>query len=143
MSIPSAEFKFWSFQRVMWATLVFAAVIGSFWLLYRFFQVVFLLIISVLIGTTLDPVVDWLNCKGLPRWLGCLLVYLILLVLVISFLLLLLPLLVDQGITISAAMPGYYQNFRDWMMGQPNLLLSRLGGVLPETVNPNDRPANG
>jgi predicted PurR-regulated permease PerM len=131
---PSPRFEFWSFRRVVWATLVLAAVVGSFWLLYRFYQAVFILLISILIGTTLDPVADWLNRKGLPRWLGCLIIYLVLLVLVISFLLLLLPLLIEQGMTISAAMPEYYQNFRVWMIAQPNLLLSRLGGVLPATL---------
>lgn len=133
-STPSPQFEFWSFRRVMWATLVLAAVVASFWLLYRFYQAVFILIIAILIGTTLDPVVDWLNRKGLPRWVGCLVVYLILLVLVISFLLLLFPLLIEQGMTISGEMPGYYQNFRDWMIRQPNILLSRLGGILPRTL---------
>jgi predicted PurR-regulated permease PerM len=134
MSLPSSRFEFWSFRRAVWATLVFAAVVGSFWLLYRFYQAVFILIISILIGTTLDPVVDWLNRKGLPRWWGCLIVYLVLLILVTSFLVLLLPLFVEQGTNITAAMPGYYQNFRDWMIAQPNLLLSRLGEVLPGTL---------
>lgn len=133
-STSSPPFEFWSFRRVIRATLVFAAVAASFWLLYRFYQAVFILIIALLIGTTLDPVVDWLTRKGLPRWLGCLLVYLVLLVLVISFLLLLLPLLIDQGMTISGEMPGYYQNFREWIIGQPNILLSRLGGILPQTL---------
>jgi predicted PurR-regulated permease PerM len=121
-----------------------AAVVAGFWLLYRFYQAVFILIISILIGTTLDPLVDWLNRRGLPRWLGCLFVYLMLLALVISFLLLLFPLLVEQGTTIYAATPGYYQNFRDWMIAQPNLLLSRLGEVLPLTLlSPAVAPPTG
>jgi predicted PurR-regulated permease PerM len=144
MSIPSPQFKFWSFRRVVWATLVLAAVVGSFWLLYRFYQAVFILIISILIGTTLDPLVDWLNRKGLPRRLGCLMVYLVLLIFVTSFLVLLLPLLVEQGTTVAAALPGYYQNFRNWMIAQPNLLLSRLGEVLPGTFqNPVPAQATG
>jgi predicted PurR-regulated permease PerM len=131
---PSPRFEFWNFQRVMWATLVLAAVVAGFWLLYRFYQAVFILIISILIGTTLDPVVDWLKRKGLPRWVACLLVYLILVVLVISFLLLLLPLLIEQGMTIYTEIPQYYQNFRDWMIGHSNVLISRLGEVLPQTL---------
>jgi predicted PurR-regulated permease PerM len=72
--------------------------------------------------------------------LSCLVVYLVLLLVVASFLVLLLPLLVEQGTNIAAAMPGYYQNFREWMMAQPNLLLSRLGQVLPGTLQ-NPVPA--
>lgn len=133
----SQRFEFWTFKRAVLATLVLASVVLGFWLLYRFFQVVFILLIAILIGTTLDPVVDWLSRKGLPRWLACLLVYLVLLILVISFLLLLLPLLVEQGMNIAAALPGYYQNFRAWMIGQPNLLISRLGEVMPlALINP-------
>lgn len=119
---------------MVWATLVLVSIVAGFWLLFRFYQAVFTLIIAILIGTTLYPVVNWLNRRGLPRWVGSLLVYLILFALVISFLLLLFPLLLEQGATISAAMPDYYQNFRTWMGAQPNLLLSRLGNVLPETL---------
>ena len=113
---PAGQLEYWTFWRVVWATLVLAAVVVSFWLLYRFYQAVFILLIAILIGITLNPVVDWLNRKGLPRWVGCLLVYLVLLALVIRFFLLLLPLLVEQGTTIAAALPGYYKSFQSWMV---------------------------
>jgi predicted PurR-regulated permease PerM len=131
---PSPQFVYWSFRRAVGATLLLAAVVGSFWLLYRFYQAVFILIIAILIGITLDPLVDWLSRIGLPRWLGCLMVYLVLVILVASFLVLLLPLLIEQGTTIAAALPGYYQSFRNWITGQPNLLLNRLGELLPATL---------
>ena len=37
----------WTFWRVVWATLVFACLGLSFWLLYRFSQVVFLSLIHI------------------------------------------------------------------------------------------------
>lgn len=131
---PSPRFEFWTFQRVMWATLVLTAVIFSSWLLFRFYQAVLILLIAILIGTTLNPVINWLNRKGLPRWVGSLLIFLVLLVLVVSFLVLLFPLLLEQGMTIAAAVPDYYQNIQAWMSSQPNLLLSRLSTVLPATL---------
>ena len=48
------------------------------------------------------------------------LVYLVLLALLIGFVLLLFPLIVEQGTTIAAAVPGYYQSVREWMVSYPN-----------------------
>ena len=45
----------------MWATLVIVFIAFGFWLLYRFNQVVFLLLIAVMIGTVIRPIVTWLN----------------------------------------------------------------------------------
>lgn len=60
----------WTFRRVVWATLVLIAVTLSFWLLYRFSQVVFILFIAIVIGTVLSPAVAWLHQRGLPRMAG-------------------------------------------------------------------------
>jgi putative permease len=109
----------WTFHRVVWATLVFTSVIFGFWLLYRFNQVIFILFIAIVIGTVIRPAVAWLHHRGLPRTAGVVLVYLMLLLLLAGFLLLLSPLLVEQSATITAAMPGYYQNMREWMMSYP------------------------
>src|SRR4026208_2625405 len=123
----------WRFRRVVWATLVFTSIILGFWLLYRFNQVVFILLIAIVIGTVIRPAVAWLHQRGFPRLVGVVLVYLLLLVLLAGFLLLLFPLLVEQSITITAAAPGYYQNLREWMVGYPNQLIVRLSEFLPAT----------
>src|SRR3990172_257651 len=81
----------WTFRRVMWATLVLVFVALSFWLLYRFNQVVFILFIAIVMGTVIRPVVAWLHRRGLPRIAGVILVYLVLLALLISFVLLIIP----------------------------------------------------
>jgi predicted PurR-regulated permease PerM len=118
----------------MSATLVLVFVALSFWLLYRFNQVVFILFIAIVMGTVIRPVVGWLYRRGLPRIAGVILVYLILLALLISFALLLFPLIVDQGTTIAAAVPGYYQSLREWMVNYPNQLIVRLSEFLPATL---------
>ena len=123
----------WTFRRVVWATLVLVFVILSFGLLYRFAQVVFILFIAVLMGTVIRPAVTWLHQRGLPRTAGIILIYLLLLALVIGFVLLLFPLIVEQSTTISAAVPGYYQGLREWMANSPNQLIVRLGEFLPAT----------
>ena len=81
----------WTFRRVVSATLVLVFVVLGFWLLYRFYQVVFILFIAIVMGTVIRPVVTWLHHRGLPRIAGIILVYLLLLALFISFVLLLVP----------------------------------------------------
>jgi predicted PurR-regulated permease PerM len=131
---PLSQSYNWTFQRVVWATLVFVFVILGFWLLYRFYQVVFILFITIVMGTVIRPVVSWLHRRGLPRIAGVMLVYLLLLALFIGFVLLLFPLLVEQGTTITAAMPGYYQSLREWMVNYPNQLIVRLSDFLPAAL---------
>lgn len=118
----------------MWATLVLALVALGFWLLYRFNQVIFILFIAIVMGTVIRPIVTWLHRRGLARIVGVILVYLLLLALFISFILLLFPLIIDQGTTIAAAVPDYYQTLREWLVEYPNALISRLGEFIPVTV---------
>ncbi len=124
----------WTFRRTMWATLVLVVVALGFWLLYRFNQVIFILFIAIVMGTVIRPAVNWLHQRGLPRIAGVMLVYLVLLALLIGFGLLLFPLIVEQGTTIAAAVPGYYQSVREWMVSFPNQLVVRLSEFIPTAL---------
>jgi len=130
---PSQPYQ-WTFRRVMGATLVLGLVAFGFWLLYRFNQVVFILFIAIVMGTVIRPAVTWLYRRGLPRIAGVILIYLIVFALLIGFVLLLFPLLVEQGTTIAASVPGYYQSLRDWMVNYPNQTVVRLSEFLPLTL---------
>jgi predicted PurR-regulated permease PerM len=130
---PSQPYP-WTFRHVMVATLVLVLIALSFWLLYRFYQVVFILFIAIVMGTVIRPIVTWLNRRGLPRLAGVILVFLLLLALLISFVLLLFPLIVEQGTTIAAAVPGYYQSLHEWMGNYPNQLIVRLSEFLPAVL---------
>jgi len=130
---PSQPYQ-WTFRRVMGATLVLGFVAFGFWLLYRFNQVVFILFIAIVMGTVIRPAVTWLYRRGLPRIAGVILIYLIVFALLIGFVLLLFPLLVEQGTTIAASVPGYYQSLRDWMVNYPNQTIVRLSEFLPLTL---------
>ena len=124
----------WTFRRVVWATLVLGSVALTFWLLYRFNQAVFILFIAILMGTVIRPAVAWLHRRGLPRIAGGILVYLLLFALLIGFVLLLFPLIAEQGTTIAAAVPGYYSSLHEWMASYPNQLIVRLSEFLPATL---------
>jgi predicted PurR-regulated permease PerM len=132
---PLSQSYDWTFQRVVLATLVLVFVALGFWLLYRFYQVVFILFISIVIGTVVRPAVAWLHRRGLSRTAGGIIVYLLLLALFISFILLLFPLIIEQGKIIAAAVPGYYQSLREWMVNYPNQFIVRLGQFTPAALS--------
>ncbi len=131
---PSSQPYNWTFRRVVWATLVFVFVALSFWQVYRFYQVVFILLLAMLMGTVIRPTVAWLQRRGLPRLAGGILVYLLLLGFLTGFVLLLFPLIVEQGTTIAAAVPDYYDSLRVWMVGHSNQLIVRLSAFLPAVL---------
>ena len=131
---PPLQLYLWTFRRVVWATLVLIFVALSFWLLYRFSQVVFILFFAIVLGTVIRPVVAWLHRRGLPRIAALILVYFLLLIFLIGFGFLLFPLIVEQGTTILAAVPGYYQSLREWMVNDPNQWVVRLSEFLPATL---------
>ena len=132
----------WTFWRVVWATLVLVFVGLSFWLIYRFHQVLFILFIAIIIGTILRPVVAWLQRRGIPGVAGVILVYFLLLALLIGFGLLLFPLIAEQSATITAALPDYYQSLRGWILDHPNQLTESLRPLLPATL-PVSAPQTG
>ena len=131
---PPSPTNQWTFRRIMWATIVLVLVAFCFWLFYRFYQVVFALFFAIVLGTVIRPVVTWLNRRGLPRIAGVLVVYLLLLALIVGFVLLVFPSIVEQGSTISAAVPGYYQSLREWMTNSPNQLIVQLSTFLPAAL---------
>jgi predicted PurR-regulated permease PerM len=136
---PVSQTYHWTFRRVVWATLVLVSVIFGFWLLYRFNQVIFTLFIAIVIGTVIRPAVVWLYQRGIPQTVGVILVYLLLLLLLSGFLLLLFPLISEQGRTVAAAMPDYYQNLRQWVANNPNQFLASFNEFLP-AILPNLKP---
>ena len=121
----------WTFWRVVWATLVFSFVVFCFYLVYRFYNVVFVLFIAVVLGTVIRPISNWLNQRGLSRMASVILVYLALLVFIAGFLWLLFPLVFQQGASMVSDLPGYYQTLRSSLSNSPNDFLARIGLLLP------------
>jgi predicted PurR-regulated permease PerM len=124
----------WTFRRVVGATLVFSIVAFCFYLLFRFYQVVFILFIAVVIGTVLRPLANWLAQRGFSRMASVILVYLAILLIVAGFLWLLSPLVFKQGTTILGEVPLFYQSLRTWMADSTSPLFQRLGSYLPSSL---------
>jgi len=131
---PPSQLNEWTFRRVVWATLVLASVVLAFWLLYRFYQVVFILFVAIVIGTVIRPAVAWLNRRGLSRVAGVILVYLLFLALLVGFVLLLFPPILKQGVTLAAEVPVYYQGIREWMVNSTNTVIVSLSERIPATL---------
>jgi len=137
---PTSTPYTWTFGRVVRATLVFVALGLSFWLLYRFNQVVFTLFVAIVLGTILRPVVGWLQRRGLPGNVAVILIYLSLLALLIGFALLVAPLLAAQTTTIVAATPGYLQTAGDWLVHNSNPFIERLGQLFANSLSGEQAP---
>ncbi len=124
----------WTFRRVVGATLVFSFVAFCFYLLFRFYEVVFILFIAIVIGTVIRPVANWLTQRGISRMASVILVYLAIFLLVAGFLWLLFPMIFNQGATILGQVPVFYQSVRTWLAESPSLLFHRLGNYLPSSL---------
>jgi predicted PurR-regulated permease PerM len=118
-------------RQVVWGTLVVVGVALAFWLLLRFYSVVLILFIAIVISTAIRPVVDWLYNRGIPRQAGIIAVYLGLLALLAGFVWLVAPVIVRQVATISQALPDAYTRLRETMLSTPNLLVLRLAFEMP------------
>jgi predicted PurR-regulated permease PerM len=124
----------WTFRRVMGTTFVLVGIGLGFFLLYRFYLVIFILFVAIMLGTVIRPIVNWLYHKGLPKAAGMILVYFLLLALVVGFIFLLFPLVFEQGSAIINSLPDYYQSLRSWLAGSPNQLISSLNQFLPDVI---------
>src|ERR1044071_2165506 len=128
---PVSQPSEWTFRRVVWATLVFALVVICFWLIYRFYEVIFTLFVAIVIGTVLRPIANWLYQRGVPRMAGVILVYLVFLLFIGAFLWLLFPVVFAQGANIAREIPAYYESLRTSLAQSSNIFVARLSGLFP------------
>lgn len=131
---PSSQLNQWTFRRVVGATLVLVGVVLSFYLVYRFYSVVFIVFVAIILGTVIRPIVNWLYLHKLPKLAGVILVYVVALILTLGFILLLFPLVFEQGSTIIDSIPDYYQSVRTWLENSPNQLILSISQILPHEV---------
>jgi predicted PurR-regulated permease PerM len=121
----------WTAKRVVLTTLGAVLVGLGFWLVFRFYNIAFIVFSALVLGTVIRPAVDWLNRRGLRRDAGVILVYLTLLALLVGFVLLLAPMLVEQAKSIIAKLPAYYADLHAALVGSSSALIQRLSQQLP------------
>lgn len=81
-------------------------IILSLWFLYLVRDVIALIFVSVLIVSAIDPAVDWLQRKRIPRSLGVAMIYVLLFAIV--------------GLSISFLIPPLVEQFRDFSQKIPS-----------------------
>ncbi len=129
--IPST----WTTRRVILGTLVVLLVVVGFLLLYRFRMVIVIIFSGIVVSMAIAPSVDWLHRHRLRRSLSVILIYLALLALLIGFIFLLVPPIVEQ---LSATIPKierYYEDLKAALANSPLLALSQIASQLPSQLN--------
>jgi predicted PurR-regulated permease PerM len=120
-------------QIIRW-TVGVALVIVGFWLLFRFSNVVLLAAAAVMLSAALRPGVEYLARRGIPRPAGVLLILLVVVALLAGLIALSVPLLAQQGAAIQSTLAEGYQSLRQGLEQLPNLLVTRLLQILPESL---------
>jgi predicted PurR-regulated permease PerM len=131
MKSGPVEIKQWTTNQVILATLFVVCVFLSFWLLFRFRAVIFLVFIAVVIGTTMRPAVEWFYRRGLSRAAGIIIIYALIAAILIGILALVVPLVVNQATQLSQNLPEYQTALRKALIDSNNLLLRNIGVRIP------------
>ena len=139
---PTLELPELSVRQLVTATLVVGLVALSIWMVFRFHQVILILIAGVIISTALQPAVKWLQRRGLPAGASVLLLFGVLALVIGLFVRFGVPLIADQAANIGAQLGTTYSAFVERLSQSSNLLLRRLAAVIPSQVGlPADVPA--
>jgi predicted PurR-regulated permease PerM len=134
-SAAAEPFADWTPRRVVTATLILLAVGAGFFLLFRFYTVVFLFLVALMLGVATKPTVGWLQKRGIRSEIGVILVYLALLALIALFLVLVAPLIADQATSVVDRLPQYYGDVRQALIESNNRFVQRLALGLPGTLS--------
>lgn len=121
----------WPPRRVALATLIVAGIAVTFWLVIQFRMVFFSLFIAIVLSTAFTPLVSRLERRGIPRSISLLLVALLAMAVIIVFILLAAPLILEQWARISALLSEWYQELRQALIQSPSLLVRRITSQLP------------
>lgn len=121
----------WTARQVVLATVFVLAVVGAFWLLFRFSWVVFVLFVAAVMGTAIRPVVDWLSQRGIKRIWAVIFIYLLIFLLVGLFIALSAPLVLTQGAEISRSITRYYGLIRNSLSQSPSMIIRQIAVRFP------------
>jgi predicted PurR-regulated permease PerM len=129
VSIEAAAY--WTTRRLIMATLTVVGVAMTFLLLYQFYMVVFLFFVAVSLQVAIEPAVGWFYRYGIPKQVGVIVVYILLLVLIGLLIWFVAPLLIEQGQAITKDLPQYYQQARTTLLESGIGLVRGIGAALP------------
>jgi len=111
--------------RVLW---VLATLLIAGFLLYQLASVLFIFAAGALLAYVLAPLVESMQRRGIPRWLGVLLVLVLVVLVVIGLLLILIPLVITQVSALADELPRFVEWYREVLVPWAK---SMLGVDLP------------
>lgn len=120
-------------KLILW-TLGVLVVIGCFWLLWRFQEVLLLFLTAVILSTAVRPGVVWLEHKRVPKPAGTLLIFSLIFIFFITLIWYSLPVLSQQTTAILQNLNEGYSSLRQNLASFPNILWRRLIIVLPQDL---------
>src|SRR3989344_175766 len=104
----------------------------SLWFLYQITDIILTIFVSVIIMSALNPFIDWLERKRLPRGLAIVLVYFVLWGVIGSLIALIIPALADQSGRLLRLIPASLSQLDFFNTHQQEItreILSQLGGL--------------
>ena len=111
------------------------AVAFLFWFLFRFHNLLLMLFAAIIISTATQPLVKWLNQRGISRASASIAIYGLLFLLIGLFIWLGSPLIVDQTATLGSIFADGYQTVRQAMSGSSNVIVRRLAASMPAQLS--------
>lgn len=124
----------WTPRQLVGGTLTVFAVAAAFWFLIRFYQLIFILIVAIILGVALKPAVNKLQQRGLSRPVAVLVLYAVLFVPLLAITWFSAPLLVAQTTAITTALIETYIDLHNYLLGSPSLLIRRVAAELPAQI---------
>lgn len=129
-----------SARTLMTATIVVGLVALAVWLLFRFHQVILLLLAGIIISLALSPVVDRLKARGVSPGLAVGIIYGLMFIAGLLLVIFGAPTIVEQVANIGAQFSDAYEAIVQNLLQTPSLLLRRLAESLPQQLGQTATP---
>lgn len=120
-----------SARTLIMATVVVALVALGFWLLFRFYQVILILLAGIIVSVAINPAVNRLRARGVPPAVAVGSIFGLLLLVALLFLRFGAPIIADQATTIGTQLGEAYAAFVQRLREFPNMLVRQLAEGLP------------
>ena len=128
----------WTPREVVLATLTAALVVGAMALAREVFGALIAFFVAVLLASAVQPLVAMIERRGkMTRNGAALAVHAGIVVIALGFVILLLPVLIEQVSSLWSSVPDLYVSLRSKMIASDSASLHRIAGALPERIDPS------